>query len=59
MIHRTEFLTQLRIAKDGNAMLRVLSQFDNTQAPEGLQRPLPSPGKIFVGYGQDLTEVVF
>jgi len=49
-------MTQLRYAKDGNALLRVLSQFDNTEAPS---QNLPSPGKILVGYGQDLTEVVF
>jgi len=49
-------LTQLRYAKDGNALLRVLSQFD---VKESTSQKLPSPGKIFVGYGQDLTEVVF
>jgi len=70
MTNRTEMLTQLRFAKDGNAMLRVLSQIDNTEKEtvvalgpgpyyydnSAVAAVLPRPGFIFNHKGE---EVVF
>jgi len=56
MTNRTEMLTQLRFAKDGNAMLRVLSQVDNTEKETVVAAVLPRPGFIFNHKGE---EVVF